>query len=142
MIQREETPHYVRLSDERCTFVFERLRPGVMRVTITGYDQGTLGTTALDEITAEVSRYAPVEVFIDAAGARGAAWEVSRSWTQWFRSNREQLAYVHVLTGSKHLHQTIAVSKELSRTGGLIRIYSDPDRFAAALRSSLNAAVG
>lgn len=134
MIRREETRQTVHLQDDQCTFRFERLRPGALLVTISGYDRGTFGTAALDELTAEKGRYAPLTLFVDAADARGATWEVSQQWTSWFTANRAGLARVHVLVGSKYLHLTISVAKELSRTGDLIAIYADRDRFEDAVR--------
>lgn len=134
MIQREETTRTVRLSADRCTFTFERLDPGVLLVTISGYDRGGFGTAVLDEFAGEMRRFAALEIFIDASEAQGATWEVSQQWTSWFRAHRDHLARVSILVRSKFLRQTIAVAKELSRTGDLIAIYSDPDRFAEALR--------
>lgn len=134
MIQREETTRTVRLSADRCTFTFERLGPGVLLVAISGYDKGGFGTAVLDEFTGEMRRFASLELFIDASEAQGATWNVSQQWTSWFRAHRDHLARVSILVRSKYLRQTIAVAKELSRTGDLIAIYSDPDRFEAALR--------
>ena len=134
MIQREESARTIRLSDDRSTFTFERMGPGVLLVTISGYDKGGLGTAVLDELAGEMRRFASLELFIDASEAQGATWEVSQQWTVWFRAHRDHLDRVSILVRSKYLRQTIAVAKELSRTGDLIVIYSDPDRFGAALR--------
>lgn len=134
MNRREETPVRTYLEGERCAFTFERVRPGVLLVVISGYDSGELGTAPLDELTSEVERSAPLELFIDASDARGAAWEVSRQWTHWFRAHQHRLLHVHILVRSRYLHQTVLVAKELSRTANLLTIYSDAERFGCLLR--------
>lgn len=126
----------VRLSAGGCTFVFRRLRPGALLITITGHDKGQFATSTLDEIRMELLRYRPLELFVDARGAVGAAVSVSDEWTRFFSLNREQLTRVSVLVGSKVLSLTVAIAQHLSRTGNLIQIYSDPDLFDAAVAAA------
>ena len=61
----------VKLSAGSCGFVFCRLRPGTLLVTITGLDSGQFGTSTLDEIRMELLRNRPLELFIDAREAVG-----------------------------------------------------------------------
>ena len=105
-----------------------------MLVSITGYDHGDFHTAPLDEIVAEMQRHAPLELFIDASRARGAAWTVSQQWTSWFQANLDRLSRVNILVRSKYVKQTILVAKELSRTKNLLYLYSDPDRFTNLLK--------
>jgi hypothetical protein len=121
----------VRLSSADCVFVFKRLRPGALLVTITGNDTGQFGTSTLDEIRMELLRHRPLELFVDAREALGAAVSVSDEWTRFFTLNREHLRRVSVLVGSKVVSLTIAIAQHLSRTGDLIQIYSDPKTFDA-----------
>ncbi len=123
----------LRLSADGCTFVYKRLRPGALLVTITGDDDGQFGTTTLDEIVAAIQRERPLELFIDARGAVGAAVSVSDDWTRFFSSNRASLSRVHVLVGNKTFYLTVAIAQHLSRTGNLIQIYSDPEIFEQRL---------
>ena len=51
----------LRLSAGRCSFTYERIRPGVMAVVIEGSDKGQFGTAALDEIRLELLRHRPLE---------------------------------------------------------------------------------
>lgn len=74
-----------------------------------------------------------LEIFVDASGAAGASWEVSESWTRFFRRNASVLKRVHILAPSKFVHQTISVAKLFSRTGDLIQVYSSPDVFRQLL---------
>jgi hypothetical protein len=123
-------PNKVGLSSGDCSFIYERLRPGALLVTISGHDLGQFGTDTLDEIRAEINRERVVELFVDAREAFGAAVSVSDEWTRFFSLNRENLSRVHVLVGSKAVYLTVAIAQHLSRTGNLIQIYSDPEIFA------------
>ena len=123
----------MQLQSGSCRFTYRRLRPGALQVTITGHDVGQFGTSTLDEIRLELLRHRPLELFIDAREALGPAVSVSSEWTNFFSLNREQLRRVHVLVGSKVVELTIAIAQQLSRTGRLIQIYSDPAIFATVL---------
>jgi hypothetical protein len=100
-----------------------------LHVVIIGLDNGQFGTTTLDEIRAEIGRNRPIELFVDAREAVGAAVSVSDEWTKFFASHRSDLSRVHVLVGSKVVQLTVAIAQHLSRTGNLIQIYSDPELF-------------
>jgi hypothetical protein len=123
----------VRLSNERCTFVYRRLRPGVVLLTISGHDKGEFGTAPMDELREELSRYAPVELFIEMTDTSGATVPVQESWTEWFSAHRSALKNVSILAHSKYMHFTAEVVKFFSRTGELIRVYLDPKPFEDAL---------
>ena len=113
-------------------FVFRRLRPGTLLVTIGGQDNGQFGTAALDEIRMEITRQGTLELLIDASEAVLVTTDVSQEWTRFFSLNRQQLRRVSVLTGSRLIHLTVAISQHLSQTGNLIQIYSDRALFDAA----------
>ena len=121
----------VKLEAGDCSFVYARPKPGVLLVTIAGYDTGQFGTTSLDEIRAELQRQQTLELFVDAREAFGATVSVSDEWTRFFTSNRERLKRVSVLVGSKAVYLTVAIAQHLSRTGSLIQIYSDAELFEA-----------
>jgi len=136
-VVRDETASgEVRLFDSACTFTFRRLRPGALLVTIAGHDTGQFGTKTLDEIRLELLRNRPLELFVDAREAVGAAVSVSDEWTRFFSLNGEHLKRVSVLVGSKVVYLTVAIAQHLSRTGNLIQIYSDPETFDARVASS------
>lgn len=127
----------VKLSAGDCSFVFARPKPGVLRVTISGYDTGQFGTSSLDEIRDELQRHQPLELFVDAREAFGATVSVSDEWTRFFMANRERLRRVSVLVGSKALYLTVAIAQHLSRTGSLIQIYSDAELFDARIAAAI-----
>ena len=132
IVHKEISNGEVRLSAGNCTFVFRRPGPGFLHVVITGLDNGQFGTTTLDEIRAEIGRNKPIELFVDAREAVGAAVSVSDEWTRFFSTHRDGLKRVHVLVGSKVVYLTVAIAQHLSRTGNLIQIYSEPELFEAA----------
>ena len=136
-IKREILPGGdVRLSSGDSTFLYQRPRPGVLRVSISGYDAGQFGTATLDEILTAITREGKLELFVDAREASGAGVSVSEDWTRFFSANREKLSRVHVLVGdSKVLQLTVAIAQHLSRTGNLIQIYSDSQTFNSKLPS-------
>jgi hypothetical protein len=139
-VKREQTADgRVLLAAGGCVFVYERLRPGTLLVTITGNDAGQFGTSTLDEIRMELLRNRPLELFVDAREALGAAVSVSDDWTHFFALNREHLRRVSVLVGSKVVHLTVAIAQHLSRTGELIQIYSDPATFGARVAAARRA---
>jgi hypothetical protein len=135
--QRQALPDgRLQMSAGKGEFVFERLRPGALLVTIAGQDLGQFGTATLDEIRLELLRHRPLELFVDAAAAQVVSVDVSRAWTQFFSLNREQLKRVSVLVGSKAIELTVAIAQHLSQTGNLIQIYTDAELFVARLQAA------
>jgi hypothetical protein len=80
------------LSAGDCTFVFERPAAGVLVVTIRGFDKGELGDAPLKEISSHFGLGRPLELFVDASQAGGAAKEVSDAWTRFFAERRRPAA--------------------------------------------------
>jgi hypothetical protein len=124
----------VRLANERCRFTYQRLRPGVVFLRIEGHDKGEFGTAPMDELREDLSRYAPLELFVEMDASSGAALPVQEAWTEWFSTNRSALKGVSILARSKFMHFTAEVVKFFSRTGELIRVYLDPAPFDEALK--------
>jgi hypothetical protein len=122
-------------------FVFQRITPGALLVTITGNDEGQFGSSALDEINLEIHRYGTLELLFDAERAELVTVKVSQEWTRFFSENRHHLKRVSVLTGSKLINLTVAIAQHLSQTGNLIQIYSDRELFQAALAKASTAVI-
>lgn len=121
------------LAAEGGQFLFQRLRPGALLVTISGQDSGQFGSAALDEIRMEILRQGTLELLVDASAAVLVTTEVSAEWTRFFSLSRQQLRRVSVLTGSKLMNLTVAIAQHLSQTGNLIQIYSDRALFDAVI---------
>lgn len=126
----------VRMTSGESAFGFARPKPGVLVVTITGYDKGQFGTAPLDEIASVLRIAAPLELFVDARDAVGATVRVSEDWTAFIARHSADLTHVHVLAGSKMVELTVAIAGHLSRTEKLIQIYSDPRIFDAELAAA------
>jgi hypothetical protein len=118
---------------DRCRFVFRRPRPGVLLVIIEGYDDGSLGDACFDQIQAEMARFGPLELFFDTGATLGAATPVREAYTAWFAAQQARLRRVHIFGASRFILSTMHISRELSRTGDLIVVYSDRAAFDAAL---------
>lgn len=124
------------LAAGKATFVYERLRPGAIAITIHGVDAGQFGTATLDEVRIEMLRHRPVEMFVDAEAALAVSHDVAKEWTEFFSLNREHLKRVSVLVGSKAIELTVAIAQHLSHTGNLIQIHSDRDLYFARVEAA------
>ncbi len=123
----------LKLCAGKAWFVFYRLRPGVILVTAGGADRGELGWAPMDELREDLSRFAPIELFIDGSDVSGVTAAASDKWTEWLRQHRAGIKNCSVLVSSKFMHITIEVAKLFSRTGEMIRVYQDPAAFAEAI---------
>jgi len=121
----------ITIADERCSFTYERIRPGVLEIRIVGIDQGQFGTATLDEIAIALRRERPLELFVDAAEASMPAVKVSQEWTRFIALNEKDLVRVSVLVSSKSVALTMAIAQHLSNTGKLMQIYSDRELYEA-----------
>lgn len=125
----------LRTDDDRASFVFTRLRPGVLWVIATGWDSGEFGEATVAELSAELTRFPPdLELFVDATRVVHVSNTARAAWTQWFEDQRDRLRRVHVLTASKYMHLAVSMSRHESRTS--IEIHADAAAFAAAMRSA------
>ena len=128
----------VRLATQHGSFCFARPRPGVLRVTIAGHDDGEFGSATLDEFIQALQRERPLTLFVDTRDAISVSPSGRDDWTRFFASNRHNLTAVHVLTSSKAVQLSVAVAQHFSDTGNLIRLYSKPDAFEARLTGDKN----
>ncbi|MDB4966733.1 MAG: hypothetical protein JWN44_2422 [Myxococcales bacterium] len=132
-IEREVlTDRSVRLRSANCSWIFERLRPGVLLVTVNGHDHGEFGTATLDEVSTAMG-LRPLALFVDARLSPSASTAASEPWTAWFTANRAGLKRVTVLTAARALRLTLAISSHLSRIDDLMRITDDAHEFEAAV---------
>ena len=130
----------VSLTSGRCTFFYERLKPGVLLISIVGNDSGQFGPATVDEVAAEFTRVdQALKLFVDARTATGPVRSVMETWTEWFAANRERLDRVVMLVPpeSQLLHLTVSIVKHLSRTGGLIRICGELAEFREAIKRDI-----
>jgi len=127
-----------RFSGGGTAFTFQRLRPGVMLTTATGFDRGEVGDAPLRVVEAEVRWFrTPLEWFIDARQADNANSMVFTRWTEWLGRNAGLLKRLHVLTGGEPMRLTVSIARHLAGAAGILSIYEDP----AAFRAAVNAVV-
>ena len=112
-----------------CRFLLERIRPGAMLVTVDGMDLGQFGEAVLDEFRLEMMRAGRLALFVNALGALDVSVEVRRQWSAFIGEQRDRLAGVHVLVGSKYVQLVVGIAQHLSGTGNLIQIHSDANLF-------------
>jgi len=133
-IQREvRSDKSVRIWDEKCSFEYFRLRPGVVLIVISGQDEGQFGLQTIDELREDISRFAPIELFFEMRHTAAGSMPVQEAWTEWIRENRSALKGVSFLVRSKYMHVTIEIAKLFSRTGELMRVYLDAAPFEEAI---------
>jgi len=108
---------------------------GVVVLTITGTDVGEHGDAPFAELVNDIAE-GPFELFVDARQSRAVALDVSGTWAAWLRTQRASLRRVNMLTGSRFVALTANFVREFAELGELMRVYSDPAAFDAALHEA------
>jgi hypothetical protein len=119
-----------------CAFIYRRLCPGVLLISITGDDHGQFGSATLDEVAGELTRFGqPLLLYFDLRETRGPTTQVMEMWTAWFANHKHELRRVVLLAPaeSRVLHLSVSIAQHLSRTGNLIRICGDVAEFKRAI---------
>jgi hypothetical protein len=117
-----------------CMFVVSRLRPGALHLSVLGDDAGELGDAVFGELEREQERFGlPLRLYVDTRRATPPAGPVRDRWADWLRLRRSRLADVHILAPDAVLGLAVRVARELSGTGGLVKVGADADAFAARL---------
>lgn len=110
---------------------------GVIVVTYSGHDVGEFRDVPFRELDRCVAEEGPVHLFVDGRASNGATVEVSSEWARWLGANRERLASVHLLSGSKVIQMNANFVKRISAVGEKMRIYTDASPFDADLAAAL-----
>jgi len=127
----------IRLSGTASSFLYQRLRPGILMTVVRGRDTGEFGATPLEIVEAECNRFQrPVYWYLDAAQVQDAAHTVFEQWTNWLRAQEKTLAQLHVLTGTDTAHMTISIARHLSDASRRMFLYLDRSEWTQALLRS------
>lgn len=114
----------------------QRLRPGVVLMTLTGVQDGELGRAPFDALEDNLGG-APVEIFIDARRSQTASAAVSGEWAMFFHTHRAHIARVHLLTPPR----LPVENGELLRSYGMLEdrmdVVTDPAEFERKLDERL-----
>jgi hypothetical protein len=119
-----------------CRLAIERPAAAVVVVRLTGWDVGEFGDAPMKEIEKQFDAGTSLQLFIDARAVRGATIDVSSEWAQWLRRNRARFAYVSMLTGAPFVQLTAKFVQRFADLGEVMRIYTDPRAFDAALAAT------
>lgn len=113
----------------------ERPGPGVVLLRLTGWDTGEFGDAPMKEVAKDFGPR-PIRLFIDARAVKGATIDVSNEWALWLRANRARFAEISMLTGSPFIKLTAKFVQRFADLDELMRLYTDPSAFDAALRAA------
>lgn len=116
----------------------QRLRPGVVLVTMTGVDNGELGRAPFDELEGDLSG-GPVEIFIDARHGRADSPAVSGSWAMFFHAHRAHIARVHLLAPPRVPVESVELVRSYAILEDRMDLLTDPAEFARKLDARLRA---
>jgi hypothetical protein len=132
-----ENSDELRLAAGAATMVLTRLGPGIILMSATGHDVGQFGDEPFEWLEQEMGRHGSIEVFVDTREMFNATQTVADGWSNWISRHRSRLKRMSLLTSSKYVQMTLEVAKLFSRTGELMRIYTDAPAFSDAISQSL-----
>ena len=120
-----------------CDLKVQRFAGGVVVLTISGTHIGEFGGAPMEELKDCLAGYDPIHLFIDARDTRGASIEVNGEWAEWLRANKADIRSISMLTGSRFVEVTAGFVRRFAALQGIMRIYTEPAVFDAALAESL-----
>jgi hypothetical protein len=123
----------VHFETSQCSLTITTPYVGVFLLVLMGRDVGELGDAPFKALARRLTGEEPVELFIDARAATGATLEVSGAWALWLGANKRRFRHVSMLTGSRFIQMTAGIVKGFSELGDAMRLYTEPQAFAAAL---------
>jgi hypothetical protein len=100
---------------------------------------GEFGDFPMQELDKDLAKDHLLELFIDARAVKGASVEVSSEWAQWLGKHRSHFSHISMLTGSRFIQLTANFVRRFAELGEVMRIYTDPVAFDAALAQSTQA---
>ena len=116
---------------------FERLRPGVVYLAISGRDTGDTLDEVLGALNKELEAFpGPLEIFVDASKTTGVTPRVSESWTRWITAHQDRLSSIEVLTNSRLVTLIVSAAQIFSRTGNLLNVVGDAVAFFKRLEAA------
>ena len=110
---------------------------GVVILKISGADIGEFGDAPMQALKQCLDGAGPIHLFIDARDVRGASIDVSGEWAGWLREHKPDLRTISMLTGSRFVEITADFVRRFAALQGMMRIYTEPAAFDAALAESL-----
>jgi hypothetical protein len=127
----------VHLDGIHCALTIQHYACGVVILKISGTDIGEFGTRPMLALKKFLIDGEPIHLFIDARDVRGASISVSGDWAIWLREQKANLHTISMLTGSRYVEITAGFVRRFAELEGIMRIYTEPAAFDAALSKSL-----
>lgn len=126
----------MQLDGVHCAFKIQEFPRGVVVLKISGTDVGEFGDAPMLELKKRVTGSDPIHLFIDARDVQGASIDVSGEWAGWLRAHKVHLRNISMLTGSRFIEVTADFVRRFADLQGIMRIYTEPKAFDAALAES------
>jgi hypothetical protein len=126
----------VELQGLNTSLTVKRLGPAVVLVTIWGSDAGELGDRPFQALDAQLTK-GSFSLFIDARKTKGASVDVSNAWARWLRKHRDDLARIHMLTGSRYVQMTADFVRRFAELGDAMFLYTEATAFDEALARAI-----
>ncbi len=117
--------------------VLTRLGPGLVLMSASGHDKGDFGSRPFEWLESEMGRHGRIEIFVDMRELFNATQTVADGWSKWIGRHRSHIARMSLLVSSKYVQMTVEVAKLFSRTGELMRVYTDAPTFSDAISQAL-----
>ncbi|HEY0709166.1 MAG TPA: hypothetical protein VGG33_20320 [Polyangia bacterium] len=137
MSASRETEDELRLGDKKASMVLTRIAPAIVLVSATGHDKGQFGDAPFVWLEREMGRHGAIEIFVDMREMFNATLTVADGWSAWIKRHRTRIRRMSLLVSSKYVQMTVEVAKLFSRTGDLMRVYTDAPAFSDAVSQSL-----
>src|SRR5688572_28439673 len=120
-----------------CQLAIQRPARDVIVLRLEGWDAGEFADAPMQELAKDLATAHLIELYIDARASRGASIEVSGEWAQWLGKHRSRFKHISMLTGSRFIQLTANFVRRFAELGEVMRIYTDPVAFDAALTQSI-----
>jgi hypothetical protein len=133
----QQTEDELRLGDKKASMVLTRIAPAIVLVSARGHDRGQFGDAPFVWLEREMGRHGAIEVFVDMREMFNATQTVADGWSAWIKRHKTRIRRMSLLVSSKYVQMTVEVAKLFSRTGDLMRVYTDAPAFSDAVSQSL-----
>src|SRR6476646_10552189 len=127
----------MRFDGIHCTLTIQQFPSEVVILKISGTDIGEFGNAPMVELKQCLTGLDPIRLFIDARDVRGASIDVSSEWAGWLLTHKSHLRDISMLTGSRFVEVTADFVRRFADLQGIMKIYTEPAAFDAALTESL-----
>jgi hypothetical protein len=131
---------YVKFEGVNCTLIIRRPQPGIVVAQFKGRDVGEFGDAPFRELARDLENHAPIQFFVDGRETLAASLDVSGSWANWLREQKDCIQRLDILCGSRFLQFTAEFVRRFSGFEDRMRIYTDAEAFESELAAAIKQA--